>query len=102
MLHSWMDSRMAEEHRRELTSSAAAMVASWNDNGLMDPDGATDHLAAAAAAPGPLSAGLGRYRTEGGLLRRPFGQAAHPGGDPPRWCFHAHLLNPSAPAFPGG
>jgi hypothetical protein len=74
MLHSWMDSRMAEDHRRELTSSAAAMVASWNDNGLMDPDGATDHLAAAAAAPGPLSAGLGRYRTEGGLLRRPFGQ----------------------------
>jgi hypothetical protein len=76
VLHSWMDSRMVEEHLRDLTSSGLATASGIDDLGL-GAGGPADHFgtaAAASASVAPLGAGLGRSAPQGGLPRRPLGQ----------------------------
>jgi hypothetical protein len=68
-----MDGRMAEEHRRDLTTSATAAVGSWPRDGVGGPDGLSDQ-GALAAVPVAVGAQLRSNRTEGSLLRRPLGQ----------------------------
>ena len=74
MLHSWMDGRMVEEHRRDLMSSSPAPAGWHGEVGAGADEGAVaDQVGAAlaAAAAAPLGAGLRRSAPEGDSERRP-------------------------------
>jgi hypothetical protein len=76
MLHSWMDGRMVEEHRRDLMSSGPAPAGWHGEVGVGADEGAVaDQVGAAMAgtAADPRGAGLHRNAPQGDSGRRPLG-----------------------------